>query len=100
MRLGVDSVLEANALYHLAGANVSLALWNAPSIETEHQVFLHGHVGPERKILKYHSQIPFLRWDKVLSCACNGSTIDSDCSFLRDFQPRLQAPHRRLPAAR
>jgi hypothetical protein len=36
VRLGLHSVLEADALQHLANTKIGLALWNASRIETEH----------------------------------------------------------------
>src|SRR5437016_10805569 len=86
MRLGVDSVLEANALYHLAHASLSLTFLNSSSIETEHQVLLHGHMGPQRKVLKHHSHIPFLRWNEIFSGACDDSTFNPNLAFVGNFQ--------------
>ncbi len=85
MRFGVYAMVEANALQQLANANVSLTFWNAPSVETEHQILLHSHMRPERQILKYHSQIPLLRRNEVFACGGNDSTINANLAHIWNF---------------
>src|SRR5207253_8016194 len=78
VRLGVHSMFEANTVQHLADASLSFVLSNSPGVEPERQIFLDGHVRPQRKVLKHHSQVTFLRRNEILSYVCDEAAIDLD----------------------
>ena len=100
MRLSLHSVLQANTIKHLADANFGFAFLNSPSSETKHQVLLHGHVRPQRKILKHHSHITFLWWNVIFSGACDDSIFNLNLPFVGNLQSGNKTENGGLPRTR
>ena len=69
--------------------------------QTERDILVHGHVGPQRVRLKDQAQPALRRWyENRLIMRRNHLAINQNVARVRLFQPGNHSQHRRLAAAR